>query len=106
MSGFFFALAASIACLSAAIGLFAAARAVKVSASLRHKQRSLELQMQSQQQLAEEMQSALTDVTNRVKMMRVRNAANHVGNGKADPYSNPDAWRREMNKTLALRGAK
>jgi hypothetical protein len=55
-------------------------------------------------------QGALEEVANRVKMMRVRNAANHTETSgpkpgqrkdEPDPYSDPDGWRQAMNAKLA-----
>jgi hypothetical protein len=44
-------------------------------------------------------------VANRVKMMKVRGAANHVREDRPsetpDPYKNPDAWRLWMNNQMA-----
>lgn len=48
-------------------------------------------------------QDALEEVANRVKMMKVRSAARHVQEKASDPdpYTQPDEWRRAMNKRLA-----
>jgi hypothetical protein len=52
-----------------------------------------------------ETQDALEVVANRVKMMKVRGAANHVREDRPsetpDPYKNPDAWRLWMNNQMA-----
>lgn len=54
-----------------------------------------------------ETQDALETLANRVKMQRVRNAANHIGeksartNADPDPYREPDRWRDWMNGKLA-----
>lgn len=52
-----------------------------------------------------ETREGLEEVANRVKMMRVRNAANHTSEKSADPdpYRDPEAWRRAMNRKLADR---
>lgn len=55
----------------------------------------------------QETQDALAELANRVKMMKVRGAANHVrdekrASGEPDPYVDPDRWRNETNKKLAL----
>ena len=56
-----------------------------------------------------EMRDELEGVANRLKMMRVRAATNHVRetSGEPDPYKDPDGWRRAMNRKLAdkMRGA-
>jgi hypothetical protein len=102
MSGFFSVLTAILS-LSCLIGtIFAARIAIRARDSQLELPRSLASRIKSLEQSVEETQSALTDVANRVKMMRVRNAANHVGNGAADPYQNPDKWRAEMNRKLAF----
>jgi hypothetical protein len=46
---------------------------------------------------------AMTVLANRVKMHRVRTAANHIPDDKPtlpDPYRDPDAWRKAMNARL------
>lgn len=42
----------------------------------------------------DELQAAITEVANRVKMMKVRAAVNHVQDAPADPASLKDALRR------------
>jgi len=45
----------------------------------------------------------LADLTNRLKMSKVRAAAKHADNSGADPdpYTQPDEWRKMMNRRLA-----
>lgn len=50
---------------------------------------------------------ALEEITatlaNRVKMQKVRAASTHAAersDGMPDPYRDPDAWRRAMNRTI------
>lgn len=47
----------------------------------------------------EELQAAITEVANRVKMMRVRNAVNHVPDLPNDPASMKDALRKRAGLT-------
>jgi hypothetical protein len=51
-----------------------------------------------------ETNDALAAVANRVKMMRVRSAANHTADrdDSPDPYKDPDRWRQSINKQIAL----
>ena len=50
-------------------------------------------------------QGALAEVVNRVKMMKVRNAANHVKREteEPDPYKDPDLWRQMMNRKIGAK---
>lgn len=103
MSGFFFAFSATISVLCLIATTYAARSAVRALESLRAHPRYSESRIKSLETSVADLQSALTDVANRVKMMRVRNAANHVpDNGAADPYQQPDRWRAEINKQLAF----
>lgn len=53
----------------------------------------------------DELAQAIGDVANRVKMQRVRNAANHVDDNPSSKLDklkeNPEAWRAEMNRRIA-----
>lgn len=65
--------------------------------------------LQSIETSLEELSETVRELANRVKMMRVRTAINHTSDkrgGLPDPYQDPDAWRREANKSLGLRTAK
>lgn len=51
-----------------------------------------------------ELEETVSLLANRVKMMRVRNAATHTDKSNGadpDPYRDPSAWRTEMNRKLA-----
>lgn len=58
----------------------------------------------------DELIESVTDLANRYKMIRVRNATTHTdpdrpkrdAGGMPDPYKNPDEWRRAMNSKLGL----
>lgn len=54
----------------------------------------------------DELETTLEVLANRVKMMRVRTAANHVKDQptEPDPYKDPEAWRKAMNLKLRMRG--
>lgn len=103
MSGFFIAWIAATCFLS----LVAVLACVLTAARVRELQDRLShlpvSRLKSVETSLTELQEGLEAVANRVKMMRVRNAANHVPDkpGAPDPYTNPDEWRKEMNRTLA-----
>lgn len=64
--------------------------------------------IQSLETSRDEMQQELLNLANRVKMIKVRRAADHVtGEGEAgkfpDPHTNPEAWRKAMNLDIARR---
>lgn len=51
-----------------------------------------------------ELEETVSLLANRVKMMRVRNAATHTDKStgaEPDPYRDPNGWRMEMNRKLA-----
>lgn len=51
-----------------------------------------------------ELEETVSLLANRVKMMRVRNAATHTDKSNGadpDPYRDPNGWRTEMNRKLA-----
>lgn len=87
-------------CLIAA--LWSVLRVNRALESLREAQPCSVSRIKSIEASLEELQGAITEVANRVKMMRVRSAANHVSDKSAapDPYREPDAWRRHMEKQL------
>lgn len=100
--GFSGALAATALVLSI-IALRSAARAAaQAPDSLAARLSSTESGMRSLRGALDETQSALEEVANRVKMQRVRTAANHVKEpSEPDPYKNPEEWRKAMNSRLA-----
>jgi len=102
---FFFVLTAVTACASLAISVFAARRAGLALASPPQRLRSVESRLQSCEQLVEEHTQAMTDMANRLKMIKVRSATSHAAkddNSLPDPYRDPDGWRRAMNSRIAL----
>jgi hypothetical protein len=103
MSGFFIALIAATCFLSLTAVLACALTAARVR-ELQDRLAHLPVsRLKSVETSLTELQDGLEAVANRVKMMRVRNAANHVADksGAPDPYTNPDEWRKEMNRTIA-----
>jgi len=55
--------------------------------------------------LVEEHTQALTDLANRLKMIKVRKASAHgsrVDDEMPDPYTDPDRWRTAMTRKIAL----
>lgn len=102
---FFCVSTAAIACASLVISVFAARRAARALESPPLRLRSVESKLQSCEQLVEEHTQAITDLTNRLKMMKVRSASSHASrsdNDLPDPYREPDAWRKAANARLAL----
>lgn len=63
-------------------------------------------QLQSVRQSLEEQSNALEVLSNRIKMTRVRNAADHVrpkkegSSGEPDPHAEPELWRAWKNQQL------
>jgi hypothetical protein len=90
--------------LSIAACLFVARIATQLR-ELRRQPQALPLsRLKSLETSLEETQDALAEVANRVKMMRVRSATNHVrpSNATPDPHTDPDAWRKMMNSRLSI----
>lgn len=101
--GIFCALSAtaSLFCLLAAF--YAARIAAQRVAWPRQALRSCELRIASLEDSRTELVQSVTDLTNRLKMMRVRSASTHAAgsSGEPDPYKDPDAWRKLANQRLA-----
>lgn len=100
----FFALIVSLfAAVISGWAAYVALRAVRVSESRLTLPRSLDSRVESLEQSVADSQSTLEQLANRVKMMKVRNAVNHVPDRSSpDPYRDPNAWRAEMNRKLAF----
>lgn len=101
----FCALSAAIALLSLAVSVFAARRAARVAALPQERLRSVESRLGSIEGSIPEMQQTMEVLANRVKMQRVRTAANHVqagSNGEPDVRSDPEAWRAWKNSQLRI----
>lgn len=102
LAGFFAALsaAASVACLTRCIS---AARDAKAATGLPARAlNSLTSRIESLEGSRDEQVTAMTDLANRLKMIRVRSAANHASkpDGDPDPYKEPERWRTVMNERL------
>lgn len=102
----FSVLSVSISILSLAVALFAARRAIRAQALQRRAPHYSESQLQSLRDSLKDQAAALETLSNRVKMSRVRNNAEHVRgsprepDGEPDPTVDPEGWRRWQNKQL------
>lgn len=107
MSDFSFALSVTACFLSVLAMICAVVIAVRVRELQDELTRFPVSRLRSVEQSLTDTQDALTEVANRVKMMKVRSAANHSDpdkRGLPDPYKDPDGWRKAMN--ARLHGAK
>jgi hypothetical protein len=55
--------------------------------------------------LAEEHTAAMTELANRLKMIKVRSATSHgskTSDGLPDPYTDADAWRKAMTAKIGM----
>jgi len=93
-----------LACILSALAMKFAVRAARdAAASLRAPPHLSESRLKSLETSVAEQADALLEVANRVKMQRVRNAANHATGQPStmpDPYRDPDGWRKAMNSRL------
>jgi hypothetical protein len=96
------ALSVALSLFALVISLYAARTANRLSAWRRANKESRASELQSLRDLIDEQGRALLEVANRVKMQRVRNAANHVrgSQGEPDARTDPDAWRNWKNAQL------
>lgn len=99
----FCALSAVIAFGSTCAAVFVARRAARdaglPAAKLHYCESQLALMQRSQNDLAE----VVTELSNRIKMMKVRNTLRHgsKSDDEPDPYKDPDGWRSMMNRKIA-----
>lgn len=100
---FFSVLSALICTLCVPVAIYAARRAIQVSASQEPRWRSAVSQLQLLKDSLDETQNTLTDLANRVKMQRVRTTIAHGQRDPAapDPYKDPEGWRKMMNAQIA-----
>lgn len=104
MSEFSFALSVTACFLAILACVFAARSAVQLRELQDELIRFPASRLKSLEASLTDTQDAVTEVANRVKMMKVRSAASHTdGNsGKLpDPYKDPDGWRKAMNSRLS-----
>ncbi len=94
---------AALSLLSLGAVIFVARRAAHAQALPLVNLRSVESRLASFENSLADQATALEAIANRVKMMKVRNAANHVesSQGEPDPFKDPDRWRAAMNSKLA-----
>ena len=101
----FFSVAAAVSLVFLLIlAFFVAHIAARVSELSGRVERLNESPPESLSARLSEAEETLSLLANRVKMMRVRNAATHTDkpNGaEPDPYRDPNAWRQAMNRRLA-----
>lgn len=88
------------------LALALAARAAKAVSELSARSESWKAsRVESLDARLTETEETLSQLANRVKMMRVRNSVNHTSdpkpNGLPDPHRDPDGWRAAMNSRLA-----
>jgi len=97
-----FAAIALLCVLCAAISLFSARRAFRVSASLVRKQSSIESKLQSMATSHENWEGLVTELVKSVKMAKVRRGISVSGsqNGEPDAKVDPEAWRAWKNAQL------
>lgn len=102
-NAFFSVLSAAIAFLSALAALHHARSAARASALPLEKALSCESRVLLIERSLNDQQEVLTELANRVKMMKVRSAVRHgtMIDDRPDPYKDPDAWRKHMNLELA-----
>lgn len=100
---FFFVLNASASVLCVLVAISAVRTVRRQQESPRNAIRSCELRLQSLEDSRTETVQMLSDLTNRLKMMRVRSASRHAegSTSEPDPYKDPDKWRTMMNRRLA-----
>lgn len=105
MDAIFNALSVLSFILSAA-AIYFAARAATVVQELRDlAARFPASALQSLRDSQADQAQALADIANRVKMIKVRNAANHVRDDRPkdampDPHRDPEGWRKAMNERI------
>lgn len=93
----------ALACLLCVAAIRSAARNAYLLRELQGRVQDLPLsRLRSLETLCAEHSELLESLANRIKMQKVRNAANHVRENGAipDPYRDPDGWRKAMNSKL------
>lgn len=100
--GVFSVIAVAISVLASLSAARTAAELLALQERYRHSPAS---RIDSVEQRIEELSTAIGDVANRVKMQRVRTAANHVPDEKPSSKldrlkQDPEKWRNEINKRI------
>jgi len=95
------------------LSLLAASYTARIAAAVRdlplERLRSIESQTRLLESSVSEWSEITTALSNTLKTMRVRRAGvEHAaekknGNAMPDPYTDPDGWRKAMNKRIALK---
>ena len=99
----FCALSAGIAFASCLAAFWSAQRAradVGLPAAKLH---SVESRLALIERSHNDVAEVVTELANRVKMMKVRNSLRHqdAKNEEPDPFKDPDGWRTMMNRKIA-----
>ena len=101
----FSALSAVIACLACLGAGFAAQRARRDVGLPRAKLLSAESRLALIERSHNGLAEVVTELANRVKMMKVRSAVRHGSSSTElpDPHTDPNGWRKAMNLRIAER---
>jgi hypothetical protein len=100
----FSALSAVVAVAAAIWGQLAVRNAVRAAESPLAKAHSNESRLLLLERSLNDQGEVLTELANRVKMMKVRSAVRHGSSDPdalPDPYRDPDGWRNAMNRRIA-----
>ena len=105
-TGIFFALSVTVCIVCSAVSLSAVRLATRASESARRRLSSCESRVELLEDSHKQALTLMADLANRLKMTRVRAANAHsVPNPDAsiapDPYKDPEAWRKMMNRRMA-----
>lgn len=100
----FCVLSAAVSILSALAAFSHAQRAARASALPLEKALSVESRLLLVERSLNDASEVLTELANRVKMMKVRGSLRHIEDkpSEPDPYKDPDGWRKMMNRRLAM----
>lgn len=104
MSGFFIALCVILCLASAVASIYGARDARAALESLEREVASLTSSMESLRDSQTSTLETLEALANKVKMQRVRNVVAHSAGSAREPdaYSDPESWRKAMNRKLGM----